>query len=125
MRILIVELTADLTSGVIILAAHRTVVPVKSARVAAVMMMVQLIVPRVAVKVARLLAALAVRRVCVRVSHRRGSIISGIIRMINGGTGAIVLVIRMDMVFILRVAIHLHSADSRRCPSLSSARENR
>lgn len=107
MRILIVVLTANLASGVIILTAHR-VVPVESARVVAMMMMVQLIVPRVAVKVARLLTALAVRRVCVSISHRRRSIISGIIRMINGGTGAIVLVIRMDMVFILRVAIHLH-----------------
>lgn len=108
MRILIVELTANLASGVIILTAHRAVVPVKSARVAAVMVMVQLIVARVAVKVARLLTALNVRRMCVGVSHRRRSIISRIIRMINGGTGAIVLVIRMDMVFILRVAIHLH-----------------
>lgn len=111
MSVLVIELPVSFATGVITF-THRTVVAVQRSRVVSMMMrMVELsvAVSRVSVKVVRLLCTFSVRRVCVGgVAHRRWPIIPVIIRMISGSIVAIMLMVRVDVMFVFGVAIHLH-----------------
>lgn len=111
--VLIVKLPTSFTVRMIAF-PRGSVMPVEGVvRVVSVMiemMMLGLIVSRVVVRPRRLLAdAILEGCVCVSISHGRRAVISGVIRMISRSiVAAVVLVIRVDVMFVFRIAIHLH-----------------